>query len=209
MDDSPTIKTTLLCNVEEQKWRVWLATQFRKWGTNYEYICTRMQHLTWTRPNKHEDEPKTTRVVNARGEYKQTHEWKYCTGQKDSNMLCYATAERSAKGTYYNADEMIAQLTQCIHIRGQEKLCLRSRQPTRELVREERKRISEMERLESKLDRSDRACQLRWSHRRSYSCTQPEIQSNLLQSIICEIGNHPQDCSTGITTQIHARGKLK
>ena len=97
--------------------------------------------------------------------------------------------------------------TQCIHIRGQEKLCLRSRQPTRELVREERKRISEMERLESKLDRSDRACQLRWSHRRSYSCTQPEIQSNLLQSIICKIGNHPQDCSTGITTQIHAKEK--
>ena len=86
-------------------------------------------------------------------------------------MLCYATAERSAKGTYYNADEMIAQLTQCIHIRGQEKLCLRSRQPTRELVREERKRISEMERLESKFDRSDQACQLRWSHRGSYSCT--------------------------------------
>ena len=36
-------------------------------------------------------------------------------------MLCYATAERSAKGTYYNADEMIAQLTQCIHIRGARK----------------------------------------------------------------------------------------
>ena len=98
-------------------------------------------------------------------------------------------------------------VTQCIHITGEEKLCLRSRQPTRELVREERKRISEMERLESKLDRSDRACQLRCSHRRSYSCTQPEIQSNLLQSIICKIGNHPQDCSTGITTQIHAKEK--
>ena len=26
--------------------------------------------MTWTRPNKHEDEPKTTRVVNARGEYR-------------------------------------------------------------------------------------------------------------------------------------------
>ena len=141
--------------MKQHKCRVWLTAWVRKRGTNY--VWTRMRQLIRTLPNKHEDEPKTTRVVNARGEYKQTHEWKYCTGQKDSNMLCYATAERSAKGTYYNADEMIAQFTQCIHIRGQEKLCLRSRQPTRELVREERKRISEMERLESKFDRSDQA----------------------------------------------------
>ena len=35
--------------------------------------------------------------------------------------------------------------------------------------------------------------------------THPELQSNFLQSTICKIGNHPQDCSTGITRQIHAK----
>ena len=44
-----------------------------------------------------------------KGEYKHTHEENYCTGQNDSSMLCYATAERSANVTYYNADEMIVQ----------------------------------------------------------------------------------------------------
>ena len=29
--------------------------------------------------------------------------------QKDSNMLCYAKAERNSNATYYNADEIIAQ----------------------------------------------------------------------------------------------------
>ena len=38
--------------------------------------------------------------------------------------------------------------------------------------------------------------------------TQPELQRNFLQSTICKIGNHPQDCSTGITKQIHANGKV-
>ena len=111
-------------------------------------VSTIMQQLMWTLPNKHEYGAKTATVLNAKKVNTNGHVKKNTVRvQKESNMLCYATAERSAKGTYYNADEMIAQLTQCIHIRGQEKLCLRSRQPTRELVREERKRISEMERL--------------------------------------------------------------
>ena len=38
--------------------------------------------------------------------------------------------------------------------------------------------------------------------------TQPELKRNFLQSIICKIGNHPQDCSTGITRQIHANGAM-
>ena len=96
MDDSPTIKTTLLCNVEEQKWRVWLATQFRKWGTNYEYICTRMQHLTWTRPNKHEDEPKTARVLEKAKRRIQTCTWRkilYGTKRLKHAMLRNSRAE--------------------------------------------------------------------------------------------------------------------
>ena len=141
--------------------------------------------------------------VNTNGHLKEN------TVRDKTTQTCYATRQPSGVRMWHTTMQMRGLCSNTVHShQGEEKLCLRSRQPSRELVREERKRISEMERLESKLDRSDRACQLRCSHRRSYSCTQPEIQSNLLQSIICKIGNHPQDCSTGITRQIHANGKV-
>ena len=152
----PDDKTTLLCNVEEQKWRVWLATQFRKWGTNYEYICTRMQHLIWTRPNKHEDEPKPQgckcKKVNTNGHLKEN------TVRDKTTQTCYATRQPSGVRMWHTTMQMRGLCSNTVHShQGEEKLCLRSRQPTRELVREERKRISEMERLESKFDRSDQA----------------------------------------------------
>ena len=53
----------------------------------------------------------------------------------------------SSNVTYYSADEMMLRNTVHSHQEGG-KLCLGSRQPSREeLVREERKRISEMEKL--------------------------------------------------------------
>ena len=102
----------------------------------------------WTLPNKHEDDAKTARVLNAKKVNTNGHVKKNIVRvQKDSNMLCYATAERSSNATSYIADEIIAQEQSAFTLGGKQKLCLRSRQPSRELVREERKRISEMERL--------------------------------------------------------------
>ena len=78
----------------------------------------------------------------------------------------------SSNVTYYSADEMMLRNT-VLRIKAEKRLCLASRQPSREeIVREERKRISEMER--------------------------PIINPS------SKIGNHPQDCSTGITKQMHA-----
>ena len=69
-----------------------------------------MQQLTWTQPNKYEDEPKTTKVLNAKKVNTNGHVKKNIVRvQKDSNMLCYATAERSSNVTYYNAEEIIVQ----------------------------------------------------------------------------------------------------
>ena len=102
----------------------------------------------WTRPNKHEDDAKPARVLNAKNVNTNGHVKKNTVrAQKDSNMLCYATAERSSNATSYIADEIIAQEQSEFTSGGKQKLCLRSRQPSRELVREERKRISEMEKL--------------------------------------------------------------
>ena len=82
----------------------------------------------------------------------------------------------SSNVTYYSADEMMLRNTVHSHQEGG-KLCLGSRQPSREeLVREERKRITEMERL--------------------------------IINPSSKIGNHPQDCSAGITRRIHANGKV-
>ena len=91
-----------------------------------------------------------------KGEYKRTHEGKYCTGQKDSNMLCYSTAERSANVTYYNADKIIAQEHSAFTSGGRKAVpAIASTLPR---AREGgAKAISEMERLESKFDRSDQA----------------------------------------------------
>ena len=99
-----------------------------------------MQQLVWTLPNKHEDDAKTLKQqgcymqkkVNTNGHVKKN----IVRVQKDSNMLCYATAERSSNVTYYKADEVIAQ-EHSAFTSGGKKLCLRSRQPSRELVREE------------------------------------------------------------------------
>ena len=42
-----------------------------------------MQQLTWTQPNKYEDEPKTTKVLNAKKVNTNGHiKKKYCTGTK-------------------------------------------------------------------------------------------------------------------------------
>ena len=106
-----------------------------------------MQQLMWTLPNKHEDNTKTTRVLNTKKVNTNGHVKKNTVRiQKDSNMLCYATAERSSNVTCYIAEEILVQEHSAFTSRGK-KLCLGSRQPSRELVREERKRISEMERL--------------------------------------------------------------
>ena len=52
----------------------------------------------------------------------------------------------SSNVTYYSADEMMLRNT-VLRIKAEKRLCLASRQPSREeIVREERKRISEMER---------------------------------------------------------------
>ena len=78
-----------------------------------------MQQLVWTLPNKHEDDAKTARVLNAKKVNTNGHVKKNIVRvQKDSNMLCYATAERSSNVTYYNAEEIIVQEHSAFTSRG-------------------------------------------------------------------------------------------
>ena len=90
-------------------------------------VSTIMQQLMWTLPNKHEYGAKTATVLNAKKVNTNGHVKKNTVRiQKDSNMLCYATAERSSNVTCYIAEEILVQEHSAFTSRAK-KSCARDR----------------------------------------------------------------------------------
>ena len=90
-------------------------------------VGTIMQQLMWTLPNKHEYGAKIATVLNAKKVNTNGHVKKNTERvKKESNMLCYAKAERNSNSTYYNADEIIEQEHSAFTSRGK-KSCARDR----------------------------------------------------------------------------------
>ena len=145
-----------------------------------------------TLPNKHEDDAKTARVINAKKVNTNGHVKKNTVRiQKDSNMLCYATAERSSNVTYYNAEEIIVQEHSAFTSRGKKTVPGIASTLPRARERGAKAYLRDGDARKANLVDPKVTANSGGNTVEATASTQPELQKNFLQSTICKIGNHP------------------
>ena len=132
---------------------------------------------------------------------------KYCTGTKRLKhaMLRNSRAEFECDMLHCRGNTCAG--TQCIHIKGEKTVPGIASTLPRARERGAKAYLRDGEARKATLIDPKGPANPGGNTGEAIASTQPELQRNFLQSTICKIGNHPQDCSTGITRQIHAKEK--